>query len=122
MSGSPIAYSGNIQSSNNFDTPQIVLSSSRAPKSQILAKDTYGMYFGPKSLYQIPWPYPVFSTVAPPNNDLTHIGPGRVQYAYVDEDPEEIFINKVVPTFQGIPIFNPHDVKFRFKRPFSKVR
>ena len=122
MQDMSIAYSGNIMTSNNYDQPPRVLSSSRAPESQIMADNTFGMHFGPKSLYQIPWPRPVFTTVKPPNNDLTHIDPGRTHLAYTDEDPEVKFVNNVVPTFHGIPLFDPYDVKYKFKRPYSKVR
>ena len=126
MQGSPIAYSGNIQTSNTFDKPPIVFGRSRAAESQVYADGTYGLHYGPKSIYQIPWPFPVFSTTDPPNEDRTFVDPGRVQMKFRDsgaiQDKEVIFIGGVVPTSGGIPIFNPHKVQYKFKRPYSKFR
>ena len=124
QSVAPTAYSGNIQTSNTFDPPSIVLGKSRSPESQIFFDGTYGLHYGPKSIYQVPWPFPVFSTTDPPNADLTFNDPGRIKIGYHDSgqfvDKEVVFIGGVVPTSAGIPLFDPHRVNYKFKRPYRK--
>ena len=125
-SPSPIAYSGNYHTGNLFTEPPKVLGKSRAPESAVYADRTYGLFYGPKSVYQIPWPFPVYSTTDPPNDVQTYIDPGRPQTAYLDkgdfQDKEEIFIGGVVPTSAGLPIFDPTKARFKFKRPYQKIR
>lgn len=122
----PIAYSGNYHTSNLFTQPPKTLGKSRAPESSVYADRTYGLKYGPKSVYQVPWPFPFYSTVAEPNDDLTHVDAGRPQTLFKDtgdfKDPEEIFVGGVVPTSAGLPIFDPTKARFKFKRPYEKIR
>ena len=122
----PIAYSGNYHTSNTFTQPPKTLGKSRAPESAIYADRTYGLKYGPKSVYQIPWPFPVYSTTAEPNADMTYMDPGRPQTAYKDtgdfKDKEEVFIGGIVPTSAGLPLFDPTKSRFKFKRAYEKIR
>ena len=122
--GPPIAYSGNIHTSNLFSEPTHVLAKSRAPESQIYADNTYGLFYGPNSVYQVPWPFPVYSVTAPPNEDMKFVDPGRPNLRFMDSgdilDKEEIFIGGKGPSSGGIPLFDTTNARFKFKRPYRK--
>ena len=125
-SPSPTAYSDNIHTSNLFTQPSTTLNKSRAPESAVYADDTYGLFYGPKSIYQIPWPMPVYSVTDPPNQSQKFIDAGRPLNANLSNsdflDKEEIFIGGVVPTSAGIPLFDPTKARFKFKRAYQKIR
>ena len=120
----PIAYTGNIHTSNTFNPPPKILGASRAPESSVYADNTYGLFYGPKSVYQVPWPFPVYSVTAPPNEDMKFVDPGRPNLRFMDSgdilDKEEIFIGGKGPSSGGIPLFDKTNSRFKFKRPYRK--
>ena len=120
----PTRFVDNVTQGNNWTDESKTISSSRAPESAKYADDTYGLDYGPKSVYQVPWPYPVYSTIEAPNHINAQIDPLEGQIKYMDysteKDREEIFIGGKVPTSAGIPIFDPAKAKYKFRRPYSK--
>ena len=126
LQATPISFTSNVQTSNTFKQPQKIINASRDPKSQQYFDDTYGLIYGPNSVYQIVWPFPVYSVTDNANEDMTYVDPNRQHFASLDtneiQDKEEIFIGGVVPTSGGRPLFNPVHGKYKFKRPFKKIR
>ena len=124
MQGAPIAFSNNVHTGNNFATPPIVLGRSRAPESQIYTKNTYGLKFGPNSVYQIPWPMPVYSTTELPNHDRKFVDTAHETIQYLDtsafKERELVFIGGKVPYSGTIPLFHKDKPRYKFKRPYSK--
>ena len=122
----PTRFVDNVTQGNNWVEENQKISSSRAPESAKYADDTYGLDYGPKSVYQVTWPYPVYSTIEAPNHINAHVDSLEGQVKYMDysmeKDREEIFIGGKVPTSAGIPIFDPAKSKYKFRRPYSKSR
>ena len=118
------AYTDNENTSSNFiqqTSKNTLISTSAEPKSNTYQDYTYGLNYGPNSIYQVPWPFPVFSETRAPNHDRA-FDSGGIDINYDTAEPENIFIGGVVPESGGHPIFDSSKIKYKFRRLYTKSR